>query len=421
MITARCLTSRKILIIAVAIFFAASATFLPAAEKVKITMWGWQAENIELAAQDYMARDPSVAIEILSSPGTEYDAKLATALQGNVGPDVMELRTYSPMEALAMAGFLLPLDDKVPGLKMNFGSATLEAATSRDDGKIYYVPLGAWPAGIFYNKALFKKCNVTAPTTWNEFLDVCKALKKAGIVPIALGGRDGWLNMQVGFALQPTLFGGKAWYNDAIKGKTNFMDPRFVDSLKKMDQLRPYFEPNPAAFAEVDSWKMFVEGQAAMVIIGAWQIATARKDAPDIDIDTFAPPVAKAGDPYYTTMMADGGFGINAKTKHQAECVKLLTYLSSKEYGKLVADKNGAASAVLGVSVNDPTMKKILEIAGKSQLPQFMEAYFNQGKPGGEETLTAGLQAMFAGQKTPEQVAKELQDTVAKWYKPFQK
>jgi raffinose/stachyose/melibiose transport system substrate-binding protein len=50
-----------------------------------------------------------------------------------------------------------------------------------------------------------------------------------------------------------------------------------------------------------------------------------------------------------------------------------------------------------------------------------MEAYFNQGKPGGEETLTAGLQAMFAGQKTPEQVAKELQDTVAKWYKPFQK
>ena len=41
--------------------------------------------------------------------------------------------------------------------------------------------------GIFYNKDAFAEAGIeTVPTTWAEFLDVCEALKAAGIAPLAL-------------------------------------------------------------------------------------------------------------------------------------------------------------------------------------------------------------------------------------------
>ena len=40
--------------------------------------------------------------------------------------------------------------------------------------------------GVFYNQDLFEEAGVEVPTTWTEFLDVCKALKDKGIQPLAL-------------------------------------------------------------------------------------------------------------------------------------------------------------------------------------------------------------------------------------------
>ena len=40
--------------------------------------------------------------------------------------------------------------------------------------------------GVFYNQDLFEEQGVEVPTTWTEFLDVCKALKDKGIQPLAL-------------------------------------------------------------------------------------------------------------------------------------------------------------------------------------------------------------------------------------------
>ncbi|EOS27030.1 hypothetical protein C806_00622 [Lachnospiraceae bacterium 3-1] len=40
--------------------------------------------------------------------------------------------------------------------------------------------------GIFYRKDLFEKAGVEVPTTWTEFMEVCKTLKENGIQPLAL-------------------------------------------------------------------------------------------------------------------------------------------------------------------------------------------------------------------------------------------
>ncbi len=42
--------------------------------------------------------------------------------------------------------------------------------------------------GVYYNKDLFEKAGVEVPTTWAEFLEVCKTLKENDIQPLALDG-----------------------------------------------------------------------------------------------------------------------------------------------------------------------------------------------------------------------------------------
>ena len=58
----------------------------------------------------------------------------------------------------------------------------LEACTY--DGKLARLPIGLNLSGMAVNKTLLRKEGLEVPTTWQEFLDVCEALKQKGYTPI---------------------------------------------------------------------------------------------------------------------------------------------------------------------------------------------------------------------------------------------
>lgn len=62
----------------------------------------------------------------------------------------------------------------------------------QSDGKIYGVGAVESTSGIIYNKEIFERCHLQIPQTYQEFLDVCKVLKKRGIMSIGVGGSDLW-------------------------------------------------------------------------------------------------------------------------------------------------------------------------------------------------------------------------------------
>ena len=73
--------------------------------------------------------------------------------------------------------------------------ANTDSKVYHKDGKYYGVPFDWGAVGMFYNKALFKQAGLDPekpPTTWTELLDAVKALKAAGITPIAIGEKDKW-------------------------------------------------------------------------------------------------------------------------------------------------------------------------------------------------------------------------------------
>ena len=65
------------------------------------------------------------------------------------------------------------------------------------NGKIWGLPL--WEAsatGFVYNKDIFAEKGLRVPTTQEEFMDVCAALKADGINPLYIGFKDVWPILQ---------------------------------------------------------------------------------------------------------------------------------------------------------------------------------------------------------------------------------
>lgn len=54
----------------------------------------------------------------------------------------------------------------------------------------YGVPYVANAAGVLYNRKMFKEHGWEIPETWDEFIDLCDEIEKAGIQPLYFGFKD---------------------------------------------------------------------------------------------------------------------------------------------------------------------------------------------------------------------------------------
>src|ERR1044072_6300339 len=60
-------------------------------------------------------------------------------------------------------------------------------------GDLYAIPNDQGTDGLFYNKALCRKAGTaTPPKTYSHLPAVCDKFKAKGIIPLALGDRDGY-------------------------------------------------------------------------------------------------------------------------------------------------------------------------------------------------------------------------------------
>jgi len=395
-----------------------------AAAKTELTFWSWRTEDIDAYnkfIKAFEAKNPDITVKFIPYKNTEYNTILATALQGGTGPDIAQLRSYGGMEALAAAGYLVPLDaTAVPGLA-KFPKDLLKGATNRHDGKVYGVPFAIQTIQVLYNKAVFDKLGLKEPATWDEFLKLGATLKEKGYIPLANGGKDGWTLETLFGGVAPNFYGGNDFANDVIAGKTTFNDPRFIHALKKMLELRPYMPPSFMGVGYTDMQMMFAQEMAATMIAGSYEVGTFERLNPNLKIGVFPVPSEKAGDGGHVAVYVDGSYGINAASKHKEQALRFINFLATVEYGQMFADELSQPSAVPGVKPNHPVLAEMLSLAERKSTPHLMLVGFRFEQPSGSTLLQTNLQGMFSDKLTAEQVAAEIQSGLAKWYKPFQK
>ncbi|MBH9787635.1 extracellular solute-binding protein, partial [Clostridioides difficile] len=255
---------------------------------------------------------------------------------------------------LAEAGYV----EKINGLNgLNvFPEEALQA--SRDDqGNQYGVPINLSSTQFFYNKKIFKNNNLEIPTTWDEFIALNDQLLEKGITPIAMGTKEGWLLSLLHGIVGPAVYEGNDFYQAVLAGEKDFTDPKFIESIQVMNDLKKYFPVNSEGLGMDDIRTLFALEDAAMFPLGSWEIPVVLEMNPDLDLGYFPIP-SKESNTTVTTWV-DGSFAINANSKNKEAAKVFLEFLTTKEFGDLFVKEFSMISAIPGITSDDALLNAI--------------------------------------------------------------
>ena len=107
----------------------------------------------------------------------------------------------------------------------------------------------------------------------------------------------------------------------------------------------------------------------------------------------------------------DGGYAVNASSENKDAALEFINFTASKEFGQMLTDKLGVVSPVAGVVPTDPMLKEVIEMQAEAT-PYIMLVAFRFNSPTGSTLLQNGLQEMFAGTKTPVEVAADVSNGI---------
>jgi multiple sugar transport system substrate-binding protein len=318
------------------------------AEDVTLTVWSHEADEDakvayrELAARNLEKAHPGVTVKITWFEKNPLLAALKTALPAGQGPDVLYVEP--DWTEYVEAGYLEPLDNLVDWNNIEPWARKVWM----HDGKTYAVPQEAYTDEIYYNKDLLKKLGVELPGnaqfTQDQFLDLVKKAKAAGITPIAQGVGDRPFPGAyiVSEALLRKL--GKEDYRKLWIGELSYADPRVVSVLKWVKELvdAGAYPKNFMTLKLGESHYYFYSKPGALMLpMGSWY--TGRAFVPvekggqpaefPLGIMQF-PAMDKAACNQCKTSAVGASFAINAASKHKQLAAEFLDAMSTPDMGK---------------------------------------------------------------------------------------
>lgn len=240
--------------------------------------------------------------------------------------------------------YLMNLEDIAKDYESEHGNTTLFniARTASSDGELYSIPYQPSIFGFFYNKTLFDSAGITAaPTTWEEFDQVCAKLKDAGITPIT--GDTTYMTSFMGYHWGRYL--GQDGVKSLVMGEevngttVTWDDEKVLQGAKDIEDFasKGYFSKNIASNVyPAGQNQEFAPGDAAIIICGSW-LPNEIKDsvADDLKWGYFNyPSVTDGKDDSTANNIANQVFAINKDSKMSEEAMELITYITTGDFDK---------------------------------------------------------------------------------------
>jgi raffinose/stachyose/melibiose transport system substrate-binding protein len=407
----------------VAVTPAPVATPTPAPKAVTIEWWhittGEPGKSIFQGIADaYVAAHPNVKINITVLENEAFKTKLQTTMQSGTSPDLFQSWGGGIMQAQADAGMLQDITAAVApwASTINKGAMSIYALA----GKQYGVPWDMGMVGFWYNKALFTKAGITAPpATWDDFLADVSKLKAAGIVPLAIAGKDMWPSMHLWTYLALRIGGGDALATMVKSGNWNTDACKAAGAeVVKLNALNPYQDGFKGATYDNEAAAVG-NAKAAMELMGQWAPGVEANDSTSkkgigADLGWFPFPTV-AGGKGAATDGVGGGNGIAVGKNAPPEAIDFLKFFSSVYNAtKLNASVPATAlSPVIGTesAVTDANLQLVLAGRGKAT---FMQLYLDQAtSPAMGTAINEATIALFEGASTPDKVCAAITTAAA--------
>lgn len=403
------------------------------AQKTKIEFWSWipKAPIWPDIEKDFESKYPDIDVEyVLTTSKPDYEQKLKVAMAARQGPDVIGTQ-YGAL----MGSYLDQLEPLEPFAKQEWGDGWIDQFKPGAASRIrQYSGAPALPAGLVavpliqYDAEMFEKVGAPIPKTYEELKQVLQKFAEAklpGVLPhVGFGGGEWGPQVRALYYNLANQVAPMKLY-DADAGKVPFTDPDLVKAAELMKQYADdnIFQPgflgnklNPDVQNELFENKQAVP----MIVIGSWGAFdwTQRKDF-NIEGRRFGyfPLPPSIGDKPNVQVDVDLAVAVTKYSNNKEAAWKFVKYMVNEGYQTVLSKalQNIPASKSVGLDksvLTIPSEQEALDvILGISENPIGVRALEN-GEI--ESALFKNLQAMMAGQMTPQQAMEKVQEVSAK-------
>jgi multiple sugar transport system substrate-binding protein len=351
----------------------------------------------------FTSKNPNVNVKINTVDHNTFQNNINNYLQGT--PD--DLFTWFAgfrMRFFASQGLATPIDDVWDKIGSNFSDA-FKQASKGDDGHYYFVPLYNYPWAVFYRKSVFASKGYQVPKTWDDFVALMKQMQKDGLVPMAMGQKDGWPALGT-FDIINMRLNGFQFHMDLMAHKVGWDDPKVLNVFKQWTEILPYQQPGATGRIWQDAAKSLLNKQAGMYLLGSFvsqQFTGADLD----DLDFFPYPEIDAANAQDSIDAPIDGFMMSKKVKNKDAATALLEYIGTPEaealYGKSDPSNISAATNADTSNYNAIQKKSAEIISGAKNIAQFLDRDTNPDFA--DNTVANMIDSFF---NSPKDVASQL-------------
>lgn len=373
-----------------------------------------QANDLDDPYEKLAARyseETGVEIEVLPYQAESYNSQLTTQLQAGNAADLMVLIPGGgqavTVTTIAEGGFLEPLGDA--------SSAVIPAGQEGlfgVDGEIYGQPTALSPTSLVWNGPGAEKLGVTEyPATFEQMLEDCATARAgggsvmvvAGAVPFNTGLLATIISATRVYQQDPD------WNDQRSAGDVTFADSGWREVLEDIVEMNDAgCLQDGVAGGTFDTITQGLGGQTALSAPVPGSAAAQINQGAGLSLDVRAFPPADGQEPY-AVVSASYAWAINAAADDDAKtsAQAFLDWAAEPAQAQTFADLSGlipiSGATAANVSEEYAPIGDLIESGSYTGFP--VETWPN---PAVYDALSVGIQGLFTGQKTVDQILSEM-------------
>jgi sorbitol/mannitol transport system substrate-binding protein len=338
-----------------------------------------QMTDAQKLSSEFEKANPGIKLKFISL--SENQARAKITMSTAMGGSQFDVAMISNFETPQWAKDLSDYAKNTPGYDENDFIPSLRDSLSYE-GNMYSVPFYGESSFLMYRKDMFEQAGINVnqdpnyQPTWQEVAGWADKLKTDDRAGICLRGKPGWGEVLAPLDTVINTFGGR-WFDDKWNAQLNSPEVKnavnfYVDTIKKSGELGA----SSTGFQECAN--LFGQGQTAM-----WYDATSAVSVLE-DPKTYPDLVGKIGYlPAPIVEKPNSGWlytwalGIPKGAKNPDGAWKFISWMTSKDYMKLVGEKLGWARVPPGSRTSTYTELPEYEAISKSYGPLTLQSITN--------------------------------------------
>ena len=397
-----------------------------------LTVWHWMSDR-EQALNDLAKKfetDTGFKVKFeLYAPSEIYSQRIKASAQTNTLPDIYgvlgekrDFASYINSGYVAdlssdLAQSTGSLSETAPAWQDTFFQKALAVNEFLPDNEygvkpgIYGIPIDVTTIQMVYNKKLYAKAGLdpeAPPATWSDFVAHSRRLKEKNIPRFVSGFGEIWMIEALASNYAMNLMGEEKVF-ETYQGKVPYTDPDWIRILSLFKEIRDQKILVEGAVTMVNKTaeQTFANERAAVAFNGSWCVNVYKGMNPGLEYGVFLPPKLEVSRPMKIWGGAGSSFVVNARSPRRDAAIRFLKWLTAEEQQAALSDQTE------NLPSNKNSLKKIApvlsEFADDMDNAVHPNTYPVHEIPAVAEAFDKGIQSILIGEKTPEEVAEEVQ------------